>query len=103
MKVEIEEQVVRFVAQLAPEPRRALRLALHALEKGKGDTQPLEKPLEGYWRLRIMGYRVIFRHDTIRGENVIRCVFAERRSLIYEMFTQELLQQLGRIRPSRKP
>jgi len=49
----------------------------------------LEGPLEGYCRLRIGSYRVVFSYA---NGNMIQCIFAERRSLIYELIL-DLLQQ----------
>lgn len=86
MKVELEQQVLDFVRRCAPVPRKALRTALRALEHERGDIKTLEGALQGYFRLRVQGYRVIFRYTTHRGHALIRCVFAERRSLIYEIF-----------------
>lgn len=52
-----------------------------------GDIVPLEGPLEGYCRLRVGAYRVIFSY----GENdTIQCVFAERRSIVYELLMDAL-------------
>lgn len=91
MKVRLEAQVVAFLRRQAPEPRQRLRDALRKLALGEGDVKNLEPPLEEYQRLRIGPYRVIFRND---GDDV-RCVFAERRGLVYEVFS-ELLQQRPR-------
>jgi mRNA-degrading endonuclease RelE of RelBE toxin-antitoxin system len=93
MRIKVSDQVVRFVRSLAPEPRRQLRLALKALIKGQGDIKPLEGPLASYSRLRIGSYRVIlFYRDT----SAIECVFAEHRSIIYEIFAEELRKKLIR-------
>jgi len=89
--VRIREQVKTFLEQLAPEPRRRLKLALRALADGDGDTLALREKLSGYHRLRIGGYRVIFRY--LPG-GVIECVYAESRSLVYKLFEQEMLERL---------
>lgn len=93
MKVRLAPQVVDFVRSLAPEPRRRLRLALRDLEKGKGDVKSLEGPLQNYCRLRVGPYRVVLMYRTSR---TIECVFAERRSLVYEVFADAMIERLMR-------
>ena len=93
-KVEIGEQIVRFVGRLAPEPRRMLREALRALARERGDVRALEGPLKDYHRLRVGGYRVIFAYRGAGKRPSIQCFYAERRSAVYEMFTQLLKKHL---------
>lgn len=92
MKVEVSSQVADFVRRQAPEPRRLLRRALKDLSQDKGDIKHLEAPLDEYCRLRVRGYRIIL-HYSRRG--TIQCVFAERRSIIYEVFAQALVDRLA--------
>ena len=92
MKIKLSPQVADFVRGLPPEPRRKLRLALKALAKGQGDVKPLEGPLAGYSRLRVGSYRVIVFH---RGPAQIECVFAEHRSIVYEIFAEALREKLA--------
>ncbi len=95
MKVEVAPQVVRFIANQAPEPRRALKLALGKLGSERGEIKPLEGQLEGYFRLRIRGFRIIFHYTkAAKVRRVIRCVFIERRSIIYAVFAAALKEQL---------
>jgi mRNA-degrading endonuclease RelE of RelBE toxin-antitoxin system len=89
-RVELDPQVVAFVRSLAPEPRRQLRAALRALETGQGDLRVLEGDLTGYTRLRVGSYRVIIRFYADQGQQVARCVFAERRSVVYELLAELL-------------
>ena len=89
-KVELSEQVLNFVRSLAPEPRRALRLGLRGLEQERGDIKQLEGELANWCRLRIKNYRVIFRYEMEESQRVARCVFAERRELVYELFADAL-------------
>lgn len=91
MKIKLSGQVVDFVKGLAPEPRHQLRLALRAVQSGKCDIRALEGPLAGYSRLRVSSYRVILFY---RAPNEIECVFAEHRSIVYEVFAQELRKKL---------
>jgi mRNA interferase RelE/StbE len=78
--VVIDEQVKRFIQSLSPEPRKALRRALNGLENEEGDVGPLQGELDGFFKLRVNSYRVIFfRPDC----STIKCVYAERRREVY--------------------
>lgn len=102
MRVALSEQVVGFLRSLPPEPRARLRRALRDLAHGRGDVQPLEAPLDGYCRLRVGGYRIVFAYA---GKRSIQCVFAERRSVIYEVFADALrlvLEGRERTPPNRR-
>lgn len=90
MKVELEQQVVGFVGSIAPEPRRTFREALRKLTREEGNIRALEGNLEGYYRLRVGRYRIIFFYRSTPRSRQIRCVFAEHRTLIYEVFAQTL-------------
>jgi mRNA interferase RelE/StbE len=90
MTIKPSAQVAAFLRSLAPEPRRQLRLAIRSLALGRGDVKALEGELAGYWRLRAGSYRVIL----WQSATVIECVFAERRSIIYEIFAEELRRKL---------
>ena len=63
-------------------------MAIRALAKGEGDIKSLEGALSGFSRLRVTNYRVIFTENFRGEERVIECLFAERRSVIYEIFNQ---------------
>jgi mRNA interferase RelE/StbE len=86
MKIELAEQVREFIRACPPEPRRWLRDAVRKLTEEKGDIKALDGELEGYHRLRVRSYRIIFRYDTSRHKRIIRCDFAEHRSVVYEAF-----------------
>lgn len=92
-KVELS-QVVAFVAQRAPEPRRRLRAAIRDLAHERGDVRALEGPLKAYHRLRAGGYRIIFAYKVSGKRRIIQCVFAERRSAVYQVFQQLLRKHL---------
>ncbi len=92
IKVELSQQVVSFVRRRAPESRRVLRRALRELAREGGDIRVLEAPLRDYHRLRVGGYRIIFAYKLSGKRQVIQCIFAERRSTVYEVF-QELLRK----------
>jgi mRNA-degrading endonuclease RelE of RelBE toxin-antitoxin system len=91
MKVELSLQVVDFVKSTAPEPKRRLRRALRNLSRDRGDIRPLEGPLAGYCRLRVGTYRIIFAYSHTRS---IQCIFAEHRSIVYELFAEMLREKL---------
>ena len=82
-----------FVKSLAPEPQRRLRLAIQGLEDGSGDIRALEGKLAGFNRLSVAGYRIIYKERASRGVRLIECLFAERRALVYELFTRILASQ----------
>ena len=93
-RVEIAEQVARFVGRQAPEPRKVLRAALRQLEREQGNIKALEGPLREFHRLRVRGYRIIFAYKMTAKQRLIRCIFAERRNAVYEIFEEMLKKQL---------
>jgi mRNA-degrading endonuclease RelE of RelBE toxin-antitoxin system len=90
-RVVVREQVKGFIETLGPESRKKVRLALRGLESERGDRLPLKEKLSGYHRLRVGGYRVVYRY--LPGK-VIECVFAEERGLIYNLFEKEFMMRL---------
>jgi mRNA-degrading endonuclease RelE of RelBE toxin-antitoxin system len=96
MRVEVSSQVLDFVRRLPPEPRRRLSAALRGLAREKGDIKRLEAPLDSYCRLRVDGYRVVIHYAPSR---VIQCVFAERRSVVYDVFAEVLRDALTGVKP----
>ena len=88
--VELEEQVVHFIRSLPPQPRQAIRRALRKLQEEQGDIRALEGELEGFYRIRVQRYRVIFHYDVQNDRRVIRCVYAATRSVVYEVFAQRI-------------
>lgn len=91
MRVLLAAQVVAFVRRLPPEPKARLRQALRDLAKERGDIKALEAPLDGYCRLRVGGYRIVFSYGPRR---TIECIFAERRSVVYELLLERLRDRL---------
>jgi len=83
-RIEVSDQVRRFVRSLAPDPRKQLRSALRELAHERGNIKPLEGPLKDFFRLRVRDYRIIFQYSPTG--KAVQCVFAERRDLIYEVF-----------------
>jgi len=77
--------VAEWLSRLAPEPKRRLRAALKKLETWREDIAPLHGELEGFYRLRIGGYRVVFR---VMLRQMIRLEYADTRDVVYEVFRQ---------------
>ena len=94
-RVQVREQVKQFIEALAPESRRRIRLALRGLEGARGDRLSVKEKLAGTHRLRVGGYRVVFRY--LPGK-VIECVFAEERSLTHHLFERDFMRHLRRER-----
>jgi len=93
--IRLSAQVEEFVGTLPPQSKRDVRSGLRALADGRGDVRRLEAELEGFCRLRVGRYRIIYRHLNLGGEPVISCEFAEARSIIYEAFAEELQRRLA--------
>jgi mRNA-degrading endonuclease RelE of RelBE toxin-antitoxin system len=90
-KVQVREQVKIFIDTLAPDSRKKIKLGLRGLEAERGDCIPLKERLAGYHRLRIGGYRILYR--CLPGK-VIECVFGETRSLVYHLLERDVLKHL---------
>jgi mRNA-degrading endonuclease RelE of RelBE toxin-antitoxin system len=85
MKTSASEQVAEWLSRLAPEPKRRGCAALKGLETWRGDITPLHGELEGFNRLRIGGYRIVFR---IMRRKMIQLEYADTRDVVYEVFRQ---------------
>jgi prevent-host-death family protein len=59
-------------------------------EDDRGDIKQLEGDLADWCRLRVTSYRVIFRYEMEENRRIARCVFAERRELVYELFAEAM-------------
>ena len=86
-RVKIREPVWKFYGRLGPQDRRAVKRALLQLAHERGDIRSLRDRLEGYYRLRVGTYRIIFRYLPTR---VIECVYINSRALVYDVFESEL-------------
>jgi mRNA-degrading endonuclease RelE of RelBE toxin-antitoxin system len=93
MKISASEQVAESLSRLAPEPKRRVRAALRNLETWRGDIIPLHGELEEFYRLRIGGYRIVFR---VMRRQIIRLEYADTRDVVYEVFRQlRLLSEMN--------
>jgi mRNA-degrading endonuclease RelE of RelBE toxin-antitoxin system len=97
MKTEIRvaPQVQEFVRSRAPQPRQALRKAIKGLAKEEGDIKALEGKLAGWHRLRVSSYRVLYKETAEGGVRILNCIYANHRSVVYEMFQQLLVDELA--------
>jgi mRNA-degrading endonuclease RelE of RelBE toxin-antitoxin system len=93
-EVQWSTQVAEFVGSLAPDPRKKLRAGIRGLESDQGDVKDLVDELLGYKRLRIGSFRVIYREAFEHGRPVRKCLFAERRNVVYELFAEMVLDDL---------
>ena len=93
MKISASEQVTDWLRNLPPDPKRRVRAALKGLTYWQGDIKALRGELEGLYRLRVGGYRIVYR--MVKGE-LIRLDYADTRDVVYEAFRQ--LRMLGEIK-----
>ena len=94
-EVRVAPQVEQFVKSRAPEPRQALRKAIKGLAREEGDIKALEGKLAGWHRLRVSGYRVLYKETSEHGVRLLNCVYANDRSIVYELFQQLLTDELA--------
>ena len=95
-RVKVREQLWKFHALLGPGDRRAVKLGLVQLANERGDIRALRERLEGYYRLRVGVYRIVFRYLPGR---VIECVYMNTRSLVYDVFESEMQRIVTGIQP----
>jgi mRNA-degrading endonuclease RelE of RelBE toxin-antitoxin system len=88
MRVTIEPQPREFIRRQPPATRQQLREVLHAIERGKIFPEPLDEELEGFYKLRVENCRLILKHESGEKAPLFKVVFAERRSVVYELFRQ---------------
>ena len=90
MKIEVivEAQPLAFIRRQSPDARTRLRAAIHAVERGDSFPDALDDDLEGFYKLRVENYRLILQHESGDTAPLFKVVFAERRSVVYELFRQ---------------
>ena len=74
--------------------RQTIRRSLSNLQNEKGDIRALEGELEGFCRLRVLRYRIIFFYHVRGKSRSIRCVYAAPRGIVYEVFAQSIRELL---------
>ena len=92
-KVRVSAQLESFVKSLAPDPRKALRTGIKSLASQQGDIKHLEGDLTGWSRRRVHAYRVVFKEIWKDGHRSVDCVYANRRSVVYDLFKEILRNQ----------
>lgn len=92
IEVVLQDEVLDYLRTLPPEPKQALRRALRDLAEEKGDILPLTNELDGFHRLRVGRYRVIFRYEMNNGQRRIVCIYLAQRKWVYEVFQSRLLE-----------
>jgi len=90
MKIEVivEAQPLAFIRRQPPDARKSLRAAIHAIERGDSFPDALDDELEGFYKMRVENYRLILQHESGARAPLFKVVFAERRSVVYELFRQ---------------
>ena len=90
MKIEviIEEQPLAFIRGQPPDARKRLRAAIHDIDHGDSFPEPLDDELEGFYKMRVENCRLILKHESGDKAPLFKVVFAERRSVVCEMFRQ---------------
>jgi len=92
IELRVREEVLDYLRMLPPDPRYALRLASKDLAHERGDVRALTDDLDGFCRLRVGSYRVIFEYEMVRGKRTATCVFAGARRWVYEAFQSRLME-----------
>ena len=85
MTILASDQVAGWLRGLPPESKRRVRAALRALGRRQGDIKPLRGELEGFYRLRVGGYRIVYR---MISRSLVRLEYADTRDVVYEAFRQ---------------
>lgn len=93
IEVVLQEEVLDYMRTLAPQPKQALRRAIRDLAEEVGDILPLTNELDGFYRLRVGRYRVIFRYENVNGQRRIVCIYIAQRKWVYEVFQSRLLNE----------
>ena len=85
MRISASEQVQNWLSGLSPDVKRRVRAALRSLERSdKGrDIKALRSELDGFYRLRVGGYRIVYH---IEAGQMIRLDCADLREEVYEAF-----------------
>lgn len=90
MTISASEQVKHWLAGLSPQAKRRVRSALRDLPRGKGGIRALEKELSGWCRLRVSGFRIIYK--SMPGK-IILLECASTRDVVYENFLEVLARR----------
>ena len=96
MRISASEPVQLWLQGLPPETKQRVRRELRALAGGRAgrlDLKPLRGELEGFYRLRIGDYRMVYH---LEPGPMIRLGYADIRDVVYDVFRQlRALRQTG--------
>jgi mRNA interferase RelE/StbE len=83
--MKVADQILDYVRRLHPAQRQSVKAALRTLETGApADIIALEDDLEGFYRLRVGKFRIVYRY---LQDGEISCEFIDVRATVYERFT----------------
>ena len=86
MKILVSDQVKAWIISLSPETKHRVRLALRELAADQASgMKPLQGPFEGFYRLQVGGYRIIFSYQ---AGQAIHLDYADMRDVVYERFLE---------------
>jgi mRNA-degrading endonuclease RelE of RelBE toxin-antitoxin system len=78
--------VTGWLRNLPPDPKRRVRARrLKDWSAGRETSNPLRSELEGFYRLRIGGYRIVCR---MISKSVIQLEYTDTCDVVYEAFRQ---------------
>ncbi len=85
MRISASEQVQTWLCGLPPQTKRRVRESLRGLAASAPhlDLKPLRAELEGFYRLRVGDYRIVYHLELDR---VVRLDYADLREEVYEAF-----------------
>ena len=88
MTISASEPVQLWLRGLPPDTRQRVRRDLKALADGRDwtlDLKPLRGELEGFYRLRIGDYRLVYH---LEPGPMVRLDYADVRDVVYDAFRQ---------------
>ena len=88
MRISASEPVQLWLQGLPPGTKQRVRRELRALAGGHAerlDLQPLRGELEGFYRLRIGDYRIVYH---LEPGPMVRLDYADLRDVVYDLFRQ---------------
>ena len=88
MRISASEPVQLWLQGLPPGTKQRVRRELKALAGGRAgrlDLKPLRRELEGFYRLRIGDYRIVYR---LEPGPMVRLDYADLRDVVYDLFRQ---------------
>src|SRR5439155_20430796 len=85
MRISASEQVQTWLSGLTPDTKHHVRAALSYVERSaRGlDIKALRGELEGFYRMRVGDYRIVYHLET---NQTIRLDYRDLREEVYEVF-----------------